>query len=243
MNGPKIYWTLPLGITITQTTVASFVVMVLLCTAAVVLGRNLEKRPGRRQVLVEKGVTMLYDMVGDTMGKHNLYWAPYMGALFLSSVCGSFIGMTGIFRSATADLSTTATWAIMTSLLCWGCSIKRNGIGGWLKGFTEPVVVMTPMNLVSEIAQPLSMAFRHFGNILSGTVINALIYGALALASHALFGLLPGLLGDVLSQIPFLAVGVPAITSIYFDWFSGAMQAFIFCMLTTMYIANAAEAD
>ena len=90
MNGPKIYWTLPLGITITQTTVASFVVMVLLCTAAVVLGRNLEKRPGRRQVLVEKGVTMLYDMVGDTMGKHNLYWAPYMGALFLSSVCGSF---------------------------------------------------------------------------------------------------------------------------------------------------------
>ena len=72
MNGPKIYWTLPLGITITQTTVASFVVMVLLCTAAVVLGRNLEKRPGRRQVLVEKGVTMLYDMVGDTMGKHGM---------------------------------------------------------------------------------------------------------------------------------------------------------------------------
>ena len=140
MNGPKIYWTLPLGITITQTTVASFVVMVLLCTAAVVLGRNLEKRPGRRQVLVEKGVTMLYDMVGDTMGKHNLYWAPYMGALFLSSVCGSFIGMTGIFRSATADLSTTATWAIMTSLLCWGCSIKRNGLGGWLKGFTLSLI-------------------------------------------------------------------------------------------------------
>ena len=71
----------------------------------------------------------------------------------------------------------------------------------------------------------------------------AVCYGALALASHALLGLLPGLLGDVLSQIPFLAVGVPAITSIYFDWFSGAMQAFIFCMLTTMYIANAAEAD
>ena len=83
MNGPKIYWTLPLGITITQTTVASFVVMVLLCTAAVVLGRNLEKRPGRRQVLVEKGVTMLYDMVGDTMGKHNLYRAVYGGAVFV----------------------------------------------------------------------------------------------------------------------------------------------------------------
>ena len=159
MNGPKIYFTIPLlgGIDITQTTVSSFVVMVLLCTAAVVLGGNLQKRPGRRQVLVEKGVTMLYDMVESTMGKHNSYWTPYIGALFLSSICGSFIGMTGIFRSSTADLSTTFTWALMTSFLCWGCSIKRNGVGGWLKGFTEPIVVMTPMNLVSEIAQPISI--------------------------------------------------------------------------------------
>ena len=130
MNGPKIYFTIPLlgGIDITQTTVSSFVVMVLLCTAAVVLGGNLQKRPGRRQVLVEKGVTMLYDMVESTMGKHNSYWTPYIGALFLSSICGSFIGMTGIFRSSTADLSTTFTWALMTSFLCWGCSIKRNGV-------------------------------------------------------------------------------------------------------------------
>ena len=85
------------------------------------------------------------------------------------------------------------------------------------------------------------MACRHFGNILSGVVINALIYGALTVASAALFGLLPGFLGDLLSQITFLAVGVPAVLSVYFDWFSGFMQAFIFCMLTTMYIANAAE--
>ena len=76
MNGPKIYFTIPLfgGISITQTTVSSFVVMLLLCIAAVVLGKDLKKRPGRRQVLVEKGVTMLYDMVESTMGKHNSYW-------------------------------------------------------------------------------------------------------------------------------------------------------------------------
>lgn len=173
MNGPKIYFTIPLfgGIGITQTTVSSFVVMLLLCIAAVVLGSNLQKRPSRRQVLVEKGVTMLYDMVESTMGKHNSYWTPYIGALFLSSICGSFIGMTGIFRSSTADLSTTVTWALMTSFICWGCSIKCNGVGGWLKGFTEPIVVMTPMNLVSEIAQPISMAFRHFGNIAGGSVL------------------------------------------------------------------------
>ncbi|WP_270761173.1 hypothetical protein [Gemmiger qucibialis] len=73
MNGPKIYFTIPLfgGIPITQTTVSSFAVMLLLCIAGIVLGSNLQKRPSRRQVLVEKGVTMLYGMVEDTMGKHN----------------------------------------------------------------------------------------------------------------------------------------------------------------------------
>ena len=243
MNGPKIYFTIPLlgGIDITQTTVSSFVVMVLLCTAAVVLGGNLQKRPGRRQVLVEKGVTMLYDMVESTMGKHNSYWTPYIGALFLSSICGSFIGMTGIFRSSTADLSTTVTWALMTSFICWGCSIKRNGVGGWLKGFTEPIVVMTPMNLVSESAQPISMAFRHFGNIVSGTVISTLVYAALVVANHALFSIIPGVVGQWLGAIPFLTVGIPAIISLYFDWFGSFMQAFIFCMLTMMFISTAAE--
>ena len=86
-----------------------------------------------------------------------------------------------------------------------------------------------------------SFSFIHFGNILSGVVIDGLIYAALATATKALFGLIPGAVGSVLGTIPFLSVGLPAITSLYFDWFSGVMQAFIFCMLTIMYIANAAE--
>ncbi len=100
---------------------------------------------------------------------------------------------------------------------------------------------MTPFNVLSELATPVSMACRHFGNILSGVVIDGLIYWALALASSALLGLIPGAVGKVLSQIPILSVGIPAISSLYFDWFTGFMQAFIFCMLTVMYIANAAE--
>ena len=100
---------------------------------------------------------------------------------------------------------------------------------------------MTPFNILSELATPVSMACRHFGNILSGVVINGLIYAALAVASAAILGLLPGALGSFLSHIPVLDVGIPAILSVYFDWFSGAMQAFIFSMLTVMYIANAAD--
>ncbi len=85
------------------------------------------------------------------------------------------------------------------------------------------------------------MACRHFGNILSGAVISALIYAALAVASSKLLGLIPGAIGLVLANVPILDVGIPAVLSVYFDWFSGIMQAYIFCMLTTMYIANAAE--
>ena len=73
-NGPKIYFTIPLfgGIPITQTVLSSFLVMVILCVAGYCLGRNLKKHPGPAQVLVEKGVDMLYRLVGETMGQHNL---------------------------------------------------------------------------------------------------------------------------------------------------------------------------
>ena len=107
VSGPKILFRIDLGflqIPITQTTLSSFVVMVLLMIACILCGRNLKKRPGKRQVIVEKLVTMLYNMVEDTMGAHNMRFAPYMGVLFLSSLFGSLIGTTGFFRSSTAYL-------------------------------------------------------------------------------------------------------------------------------------------
>jgi F-type H+-transporting ATPase subunit a len=195
---------------------------------------------------------------------------------------GSFIGLTGFLRSTTADLAVVLTWAVMTSVIIWYQSIKRNGFLGWLKGFTEPIVVMTPMNIVSEIAQPVAMAFRHFGNVAGGSIITMIIYTALALASTALIGaisaswILPailvvlgillmvlwkgklaakifgivfivlGALGvatyfDLLGgvEIPILQLGLPAALSIYFDLFSGFVQAFVFSLLSMVYIAGA----
>ena len=103
INGPRIWFEIPLGdslsIPITDTVVSSFVVTVVLCILCVVLGRGLTKRPGRRQVIVEKVVTMLYNMVEDTMGAHNMKFAPYIGALFASSIMGTLISTTGVFRS------------------------------------------------------------------------------------------------------------------------------------------------
>ena len=238
VSGPKILFRIDLGflqIPITQTTLSSFVVMVLLMIACILCGRNLKKRPGKRQVIVEKLVTMLYNMVEDTMGAHNMRFAPYMGVLFLSSLFGSLIVTTGFFRSSTADLSTTATWAIMTMLIVWYSNIREQGFFGWLKSFTDPFPVMTPLNIISEFASPISMAFRHFGNVAGGLVLTSLIYAALALLSSALFGWLPGILG----KIPFLQIGIPAVLSVYFDFFSGAIQALVFCLLSMVYIGIA----
>lgn len=284
VTGAYIYFTIPIfgGIPITQTTVSLLAVTILLTAASYFLGRKLQKRPGKVQVLTEKGILMLYNMVVDTMGKHNAHWFPYMCTIFLSSICGSLIGMTGFLRSTTADLSVPLTWAIVTSVIIWYQNIKHNGFLGWLKGFTEPIVVMTPMNLISEVAQPVSMAFRHFGNVAGGGVITSILYTALGLGSSALLSLLSGtvvipiavlalgiglffwgqktakaarrvwgiilgvlgILGilqslNILSGVPVLQFGLPAVLSLYFDIFSGFVQALVFTLLSMVYISGA----
>ena len=241
ITGPGVYFTIPIlgGIRISQTAVALLAVTILLIVGAFIVTRRIEKRPGRLQVVIEKLVTMLYDLVESTMGKHNLKFAPYIGTLFLSSILGTLLGMTQIFRSATADLSVTAAWALVTTGMVWYHNIKNFGFGAWLKGFTEPIVVMTPMNIVSEIANPVSMAFRHFGNVAGGSVLTSLIYAALAALSQVLLGWIPGLLGDVLSSIPIFQAGIPAFLSIYFDLFSGFVQALVFSLLTMVYVGGA----
>ncbi len=284
VTGAFIYFTIPAfgGIPITQTTVSFLLVTVLLCWACVYLGKDLKKRPDGKQVLVEKGVMMLHNMVVETMGAHNAHWMPFIGTIFLSSICGSLIGLTGFLRSATADISCVIVWALMVTAIIWYNNIKNNGFLGWLKGFTEPIVIMTPMNIVSEIAQPLSMAFRHFGNVAGGGVITTIIYAALSAASVGtlnliassgwlvavvliavgiglillwkksgkkialaigivsavlgMFGLLQAL--GVLSGVPILSYGIPAVLSCYFDLFSGFVQAYVFSLLTMVYIAG-----
>lgn len=103
-----------------------------------------------------------------------------------------------------------------------------------MKGFFTPVPLFAPMNVLGEVATPVSMSFRHYGNVLSGVIISALVGTALKGLSNMLLGWLPGVLG----QFPFLQVGLPAILSLYFDIFSGLMQAFIFALLTTIYIST-----
>ena len=246
-SGAKVYFTLPIDfpilgeLQISETMVVSWIVMLVITGVCIWLTHDLKvKDISKRQAVAELLVETANKFVIGNMGEKFRHMIPFVAALFITSVVSNLISLIGL-RSPTADLSTEAAWAVVVFVMITGQKIKTNGFGGYLKGFTTPIAVMTPFNILSELATPISMACRHFGNILSGVVINGLIYGALAVASSALFGLLPGLLGDVFAKIPVLDVGIPAILSVYFDWFSGFMQAFIFCMLTVMYIANAAE--
>lgn len=279
VTGAYVYFVIPIlgGIPISQTTVSSFLVTVFLCVAFVLLGRNLQKRPGKMQVLVEKGVTMITNLTASAMGAHNVHWTPFMGCLFLCSLCGSYIGLTGFLRSSTADINCTAVWALMVSFIIWFNNIKNDGIGKFLKNY------INPMNIISDLAQPLSMSFRHFSNVSVGGIISAIIYAALTLLSSVVIGLISslgwlmgaalilagvlmlvlwarktkkvmhyilagvtlvvGLFGlleslNILVDVPIFTYGIPAVLSVYFDFFSGFIQALVFTLLSMVYISG-----
>lgn len=248
ITGAKVFFRIHTGIPflgdfpVTETLIVSWIVMAIITALCIFLTRDLKvENITKRQAVAELLVETANNFVRNNTGGHKFdRLIPFVAALFATSVVSNLISLTGL-RSPTADLSVEAGWAVVVFILITKEKIKASGIGGYLKGFTTPIFIMTPFNILSELATPVSMACRHFGNILSGVVINALIYAALAVASSALFGLIPGAVGKVLASIPILDVGIPAIAGVYFDWFSGVMQAFIFTMLTIMFISQAAE--
>ena len=286
INGAKILYTfenVPLlgKVDITQTLIVSWLVVGIIALLCWWLGSGLKvTNISRKQAVAEMGATALLNFVRGNMGNEFDHYIPLIGAIFISSVISNLISLLGIW-SPTADLMTELAWALVVFVLITYHKIKSSGIGGYLKGFLDPIFVMAPINVMSECFTPISMACRHFGNILSGTVISALIYGALTAANNALFGflgssmyvavvclviglcplifgflqkkkgmLIPGIIVTILGvlavitnlgvQYPWLTVGIPALPSLYFDWFGGCIQAFIFCTLTTLFIKQAA---
>jgi F-type H+-transporting ATPase subunit a len=240
MNGPKVIFTIPLfgGIKVTESIVNMWIIMAVLVILSIWLTRGLKVRnPSKKQLVLEKLVTMLYDLVKDTMGDGYQTFAPYIGTLFLLSIVVSLSSLTGM-RPYTADLSVILAWAIVTFLLIQANNIKNHGALGYLKSFTEPVPFITPLNIISEIANPISMTFRHFGNIAAGLVITSLVYSGLASLSSLILSWVPN---DFIASIPILQVGIPAVLSVYFDLFTSFLQAYILCMLTMVFIKSSGE--
>ena len=191
----------------------------------------------KRQLVAEWMVEKCEALVRNNMGGYFKEWAPFIAAIMGLSAFSSLICLLGLF-SPTGDVNITFGWAILVFFMIMYYKF-RGGVWNYTKGLFKPIPVFAPMNVIGEFATPVSMAFRHYGNILSGAVISALIGSALTGLSKSLLGWLPGFLGDM----PLLRVGLPAVLSIYFDVFSGLMQAFIFAMLTMLNISGAVPWD
>lgn len=243
IHGAPIYFELPVlgGIPITGTLLVTWGVMIVLTVLCAWMTHDMKvQNISKKQAVAEMIYEAVHNLVRNNMGERFMQYVPLVAALFGLSVASSLSSLLGLW-APTADVNTELAWALVVFILITYHKIKSHGMKGYLKGYLDPIFVMAPFNVLGEVFTPISMAFRHFGNIVSGYVISALIYAALIAANHALFGLLPGMLGDLLAEIPILGVGIPAVFSLYFDWFGSCIQAFIFCMLTMIFISTAED--
>ncbi len=235
MAGPEILFIIPLlgGIPVTETLRNAWLAMAIIIVFAFWLTRGLTTgKPTKRQAFAETAVNMLYDLVKQTMGADKLFFAPYIGTIFCFSIVCSLMSMFSL-RPPTADLNTILAWGLIFFTLVQFFGLQRKGLGGWLKKFAEPMAVITPLNIISELSTPISMVFRHFGNIAAGVVITSLLYTGLAAISNLFLGWL--------TDIPLLQFGLPAVLSVYFDLFTSFMQAYIFSMLNMVFISSAMD--
>lgn len=207
---------------ITTSHVCILIVMLLLVVFCIFANRalvkaNAEDTPKTFQNIVEMIVEMLDKMVTGVMGKNAPKFVNYISTIFIFILVSNISGIFGL-RPPTADYGVTLPLGIITFCLIFFNKIKYQKVSGFLKGLCNPWPFWAPINIIGDIAVPVSLSLRLFANVLSGTVMLALYYGLLPV---------------------FVKVGIPAFLHIYFDLFSGAIQTYVFCMLTMTYVTDA----
>ncbi len=236
ISGALIYFEIPMPLMplyITEVQVTSLAVIISITALCLYLTHGIKVIPdSKRQLVAEYIVEKVNFLIKDNMGSRYMAFAPFIAAIMGISAFSSLSALLGLFPP-TSDMNIVAGWGILVFIIITHYKLK-GGLFPYVKGFFEPIPVFAPFNIIGEISTPVSMSFRHYGNVLSGVVISTLVGSALGGLSEMLLGWLPGFLGD----IPFLRVGIPAVLSVYFDLFSGLMQAFIFAMLTMLYVAT-----
>ena len=222
---------------ISESVVTGWLVILIVLVVCLILTKDLKKIPEtKRQCAAEYIVNTVNNMVRVNMDDESIAYAPYIAAVFAYIIIGTLISMIG-FRSVTADISVTGGLALMTFVLITYTKIKCNGVGGYLKQF------INPLNIISEVATPVAMALRLFGNVAGGMIITLILYTALGTASGALYNVMGIPPIESINGYVFniFQIGVPAVLSIYFDLFSGAIQSYVFIMLTMAYIKMGKE--
>jgi F-type H+-transporting ATPase subunit a len=203
-------------IPVAESVVISWVVIAVIALLSFFLTRNLKTQNiSRRQAAAEFIVTKLEGMVRGMIGEEGEEYIPYLITVLLYIAFSDIIGLFGM-KPPTKDMNVTAALALMSIVLVQAAGIRKKKLKGWLKGFTQPIAVVTPINILELVIKPLSLCMRLFGNVVGAFVIMELL-------------------------ICLVPVGIPLVFSMYFDIFDGLLQAYVFVFLTSMYIAEAME--
>ena len=203
------------GIPVPESTVITWGIMAIVILLCIIFVRNLKVVPEGPQVYVEALVGFIYGFIGDLLGEKGKRYIPFLGTVLIYLGCAN---ISGFFRVAppTKDLNVTAGLAIISLFLIVFSGIREKGLKGYLFSYAEPMPMMIPVNLLELITRPLSLCMRLFGNILGGFVLMELITFA----------------APAIVPLPF---------SCYFDFFDGLLQAYVFVLLTSLFINESIE--
>ena len=206
---------------ITETIVNTWIIMILLTILALFVRFKLnsfKKVPRGFQNIIEIVVEMFENFAGGMLGVNLSYISPWFFMIFVFLLTSALLSVFGL-RAPTADWATTFAFALATFVLMIGMGFKHRK-GDYLKTFFEPHFIFFPLNLIGELAKPVSLSFRLFGNMLSGTIILTLYYSLTPL---------------------FVQFGIPSLLHAFFDVVFGALQTYIFVIISLMYAKGAAE--
>ena len=219
------------GFQISETILVTWIamaVLIALAIAARIALKKFETIPRGVQNFIELIVDSINNLTADTMGEENAGVAPFIGTMLIFIFFLNIIGLFGL-KPPTSDVNTTLGFGVVT-FWQFRCGIHGKGVIGHVKGYFEPMAILFPVNIIGDLATPISLGFRLFGNIIGGVIIGSLLYGALGALSSKI-----GL------SIPIFQAVVPVFAHVYFDLFSGFLQSFIFVMLTMIFMVMAIE--
>lgn len=211
-----------LGQSVSSTVVIAWIVVAILVVAAALIRffviPRFQEKPHGLQLILETAVGAISDMTTSRYGRKNEGLASYFFALAALLIGSAIIELFGV-RPPTTDLSMTFSYALVTFVLINVYGVRKKGVKGRLQSFVSPSAIILPFKLLSDIAVPISLACRLFGNMLGGMVVVELIYYALGAFS----------------------VGIPAVAGLYFNAFHPLIQFFIFINLSLTFIGEAVE--
>ncbi len=222
--GPRVIFSIG-PVQVTETVCFAWILSILILIFVFVATRNLQKIPKGSQNVAELLVEFIYKMVKDVMGDVSEKFTPYIGTLIVFLGAGSMLGILDL-RPITADLNATVPLAIVTFIMIHYNAVKVQTAKGYIKELSSPYAFMLPLNIISDTMFPVTLACRLFGNILAGVIIMGLVYSGLKTLSLHLI------------PIPFLQIALPLPLNFWFDMFEPILQAYIFCMLTMVFIDN-----